>query len=391
MEQLSEKQRKEVVARIAALPSSGLTGGISSDISRHYKSFVGRDFKFLAQIAVFIFSPYLSEAEIEVWLALPMVFKMVYCDEFKPQKIELYRDVCHRFARAIDCYSVTWRKKLKIHLILHLPDSMLRFWPASSFNTERCGEDLVNLYHTKEVQAFLGGEVQERGSGIHKHGTLRKCSARTKAPLASVPITLEGKTMSLEEIDAKFTVLLPHGISNLTPVQWGGIGDWIVYWQRSHSLVRYLEPVLSGTEPVLNEWGCSLLTLTNVIRCIASTLVNCAVSVVHQCDNQCVLAEQETTSRIERVLMVVMAFDLLHCNWMARRDARQEMVNWASAPNNSAIAADPLVAPASVKVVRLSRGLAGDQDNVDSKNPKMCQFQATTSMQSGIHQAQGEG
>eukprot|EP00731_Ephydatia_muelleri_P009853 Em0005g439a len=222
MEQLSEKQRKEVVARIAALPSSGLTGGISSDISRHYKSFVGRDFKFLAQIAMFIFSPYLSEAEIEVWLALSMVFKMVYCDEFEPQKIELYRDVCHRFARAIDCYSVTWRKKLKIHLILHLPDSMLRFGPASSFNTERCesynsvirsrnvysnrqapskdiatafaiqesirftfsgscyntsercGEDLVNLYHTKEVQAFLGGEVQERGSGIHKHGTLRK-------------------------------------------------------------------------------------------------------------------------------------------------------------------------------------------------------------------------
>ena len=62
---------------------------------------------------------------------------MVYCDEFEPQKIELYRDVCHQFARAIDCYSVTWRKKLKIHLILHLPDSMLRFGPASSFNTER--------------------------------------------------------------------------------------------------------------------------------------------------------------------------------------------------------------------------------------------------------------
>ena len=29
------------------------------------------------------------------------------------------------------------KKKTKIHLILHLPDSMLRFGPASSFNTER--------------------------------------------------------------------------------------------------------------------------------------------------------------------------------------------------------------------------------------------------------------
>eukprot|EP00731_Ephydatia_muelleri_P027857 Em0019g730a len=146
---------------------------------------ISRDFKFLAQIAMFIFSPYLSEAEIEVWLALPMVFKMVYCDEFKPQKIELYRDVCHRFARAIDCYSVTWRKKLKIHLILHLPDSMLRFWPASSFNTERCGEDLVNLYHTKEVQAFLGGEVQERGSGIHNMGHYERWDWRLDCLLAA--------------------------------------------------------------------------------------------------------------------------------------------------------------------------------------------------------------
>ena len=54
------------------------------------------------------------------------------------------------------------------------------------------------------------------------------------------------------------------------------------------------------TEP---EWGCPLLTMTKVIRCTASTLVSCAVSVVHQCDSQCVLAEQETTSRIERVLV----------------------------------------------------------------------------------------
>ena len=66
--------------------------------------------------------------------------------------------------------------------------------------------------------------------------------------------------------------------------------------QATFCLVRYLEPVLSGTEPVLNEWSCPLLTLTNVIRCILSTLVSCAVSVVHQSDSQCVLAEQELMS-----------------------------------------------------------------------------------------------
>eukprot|EP00731_Ephydatia_muelleri_P034505 Em0063g10a len=38
--------------------------------------------------------------------------------------------------------------------------SMLTFGPASSFNTERCGEDLVSLYHTYE-EVFLDGEVEE--------------------------------------------------------------------------------------------------------------------------------------------------------------------------------------------------------------------------------------
>ena len=42
-----------------------------------------------------------------------------------------------------------------------------------NFFTCRCGEDLVSLYNTKE-EVFLDGEVQECGSGIHKHGTLQK-------------------------------------------------------------------------------------------------------------------------------------------------------------------------------------------------------------------------
>eukprot|EP00731_Ephydatia_muelleri_P028832 Em0020g476a len=55
---------------------------------------------------------------------------------------------------------------------------------------------------------------------------------------------------------------------------------------------------------------------------------------------------------------------------------------------SKAAAADPLATPASVKVVSLSGGLAGVQDSMDSKNSKMCPFQATTSMQSGTHQLQ---
>ena len=56
--------------------------------------------------------------------------------------------------------------------------------------------------------------------------------------------------MSFEEIDAKFTVLLPHGISNLTPVQWGkatvgkngqliNVQDYIEYNSQASTSIWY--------------------------------------------------------------------------------------------------------------------------------------------------------
>ena len=119
--------------------------------------------------------------------------------------------------------------------------------------------------------------------------------------------------------------------------------------------------------------------------------------------------------------MVVMALDLLHCNWMARRDkVGLPIIQFCtrisagrlcllSTPSLQAVPPDALDGrtvkrhPSScccaarhplhlcMSLHGVLGRLAGDQDNVDSKNPKMCQFQATTSMQSGIHQAQGEG
>ena len=65
------------------------------------------------------------------------VFKLVYCEKFTPDKVESMKSVCLEFARAVDRHCPELRKKLKIHLLLHLPDHMLQFGPASGFNTER--------------------------------------------------------------------------------------------------------------------------------------------------------------------------------------------------------------------------------------------------------------
>ena len=73
MARFSPQQRKEVLASIASFPFSGFALRLSRDISKYYKSFVGRDFKTLAQLALFVFPPLLTPSETEVWLALSKV------------------------------------------------------------------------------------------------------------------------------------------------------------------------------------------------------------------------------------------------------------------------------------------------------------------------------
>ena len=73
MATLSTKQCMEVAARVRAFLSSGLSMKVSTDISKYYRSFVGRDFKAFAQ------PPYLTASETKVWLALSKVSYAVAC------------------------------------------------------------------------------------------------------------------------------------------------------------------------------------------------------------------------------------------------------------------------------------------------------------------------
>ena len=70
---LSKVQKEEVLARIRAFNYSGFKVRLQGNMIRHHQSFVGRDYKAWAQMAVFIIYPYLSESDKKVWLALSNV------------------------------------------------------------------------------------------------------------------------------------------------------------------------------------------------------------------------------------------------------------------------------------------------------------------------------
>ena len=73
MPTLSKVQKEEVLARVKAFSTSGFKVRMYGNVCHYYQSFVGRDFKAWAQMAVFILSPYLDDARKKVLLSLSKV------------------------------------------------------------------------------------------------------------------------------------------------------------------------------------------------------------------------------------------------------------------------------------------------------------------------------
>ena len=79
MPTLSKVQKKEVLARVKAFSTSGFKVRMYGNVCYYYQSFVGRDFKAWAQMAVFILSPYLDDAQKKVLLSISKVQYHVLC------------------------------------------------------------------------------------------------------------------------------------------------------------------------------------------------------------------------------------------------------------------------------------------------------------------------
>ena len=66
---LSSQQKQEVLARIRVFNYSGFDCRVLGNVIHHHKSFVGRDYKAWAQMALSVLYPYLSNGDKTVWIA----------------------------------------------------------------------------------------------------------------------------------------------------------------------------------------------------------------------------------------------------------------------------------------------------------------------------------
>ncbi len=70
---LSPTQKRQVLAKMSAFNYSGFKGKVIGNLISYHKSFVGRDYKAWAQMALFIIWPYLDVGEKKIWLSLSKV------------------------------------------------------------------------------------------------------------------------------------------------------------------------------------------------------------------------------------------------------------------------------------------------------------------------------
>ena len=73
MATFSKAQKEEILARMKAFNFSGFYVKVHGNVCYHHKSFVGRDYKAWSQMALCIISPYITEGQQKVLLALSKV------------------------------------------------------------------------------------------------------------------------------------------------------------------------------------------------------------------------------------------------------------------------------------------------------------------------------
>jgi hypothetical protein len=106
---------------------------------KYYSSLIGKDFKVIVQAAPFLFFQFMEGPRKNIWHALchlaPLVFQthIKDMDEFLSElKIRINTFLYH-----IIKSSAQWINKPKFHMLLHLPESIRLYGPATLFATEK--------------------------------------------------------------------------------------------------------------------------------------------------------------------------------------------------------------------------------------------------------------
>ncbi|KAJ7711756.1 hypothetical protein B0H16DRAFT_1667716 [Mycena metata] len=129
-----------LVTRLNSFDVSGL--GISPlaghTLVQYSGSLTGRDFRAIAQAAPFVVYDLVSKDCLATWVALSKLIPLVWQPIIKDvdAHVALLTAEINHFLTCAARWTTRWFNKPKFHILLHLPEHIRRFGPASLFATE---------------------------------------------------------------------------------------------------------------------------------------------------------------------------------------------------------------------------------------------------------------
>jgi hypothetical protein len=141
MKTLDETQKDDLTALWNSFNTNSLNIPSIRPISlvKYSSSLVGKDFRIILQAAPFVFFQFMTPSDINIWSSLCHLGSLIFQTHIENMTtyISDLKNHIDLFLNNIIQDSAQWVNKAKFHMLLHLPESIIRFGPACLFATEK--------------------------------------------------------------------------------------------------------------------------------------------------------------------------------------------------------------------------------------------------------------
>ncbi|EFP90030.2 uncharacterized protein PGTG_15878 [Puccinia graminis f. sp. tritici CRL 75-36-700-3] len=109
------------------------------NMAKHHGSFLGKHFRIVLQAAPFVFYQFMTDEQRLLWISLCQLSTYVFQTRIDDMNVYLQelKNSIDKFMWHITKMTCQWVNKPKLHMLLHLPESIKRFGPATLYATEK--------------------------------------------------------------------------------------------------------------------------------------------------------------------------------------------------------------------------------------------------------------
>ncbi|KNZ44041.1 hypothetical protein VP01_9567g1, partial [Puccinia sorghi] len=138
---LNQKEKDQLKGYLQSFNTSSLNLHLiqSRYLVTHAKSFIGKEFKIFLQASPLILFPFIDQDQCDMWHSLSILSSYAFQTHIINManfQADLKTHISNFLHHTIKS-TAQWHNKPKFHMLVHLPDSILRFGSAPLFSTEK--------------------------------------------------------------------------------------------------------------------------------------------------------------------------------------------------------------------------------------------------------------